>query len=252
MNTRIRSRLERAARVREFCRAHTSDDPAYATALASLEENLTRAEAIAGREQQGRTASRTARNRRRELRKAIHNQLLHYLVAVVERGAGERPELADSIRLPNIGLTYRGYLTAVKGLLGIAEPAKEFLLAQGMSPSFLDVLGRTVAELEALTDAARTSRRDHMGARADFEVVADQLLKDVHVLAGIYQFHFGTDQQLMSEWQAVRQVPGLPRPKLTVEDGGAAEQPKQGQVQEPEQGKDGTAQPGQDGSSRVA
>jgi hypothetical protein len=244
MNRRVRTKLERAARVREFCRAHPSEDPAYATGLASLEENLTRAEAIAAREHQGLTASRTARARRRELRKTVHTQLLHYLVAVVDRGAKERPDLAEAIRLPRSGLTYRGFVTTVKGMLAAAEPEKAFLMTQGMSDSLLADLGRLVGDLETASEGARTSRRDHMGARADFDVVSEQLLKDVRVLSGIYHYRFGTDQQLMAEWDSVRQVPGLPRPKLTVEIGGAVEQPKQE--------KDGTASPGQSDSTRVA
>ena len=238
MNRRVRSKLEMAQRVREFCRAHPSDDPGYATGIASLEGNLGRAEAIAAREQHGITRSKVARSRRREIRNAIHSQILYYLMKVVDRAVGERPDLVEAIQLPSHSLSYREYAVAVRGILAAAAPEKELLIRLGMSPGLLDQLERMVEDLEAASEIARTSRRDHMGARIDFDVVCDELFKDVRLLGGIYQWKFGSDPQLMAEWEVVRHVPGLPRPKLTVEEGGAIEPPKEGT--------------GQDGSSRVA
>ena len=47
MNAMLRRRLERAARVRDFFRAHKTDGAGEGTALARLEELLQRAEALA-------------------------------------------------------------------------------------------------------------------------------------------------------------------------------------------------------------
>jgi hypothetical protein len=44
MKALVRRKLEMAARVREFTRAHVSTEPGYRPALAVLEEHLTRAQ----------------------------------------------------------------------------------------------------------------------------------------------------------------------------------------------------------------
>lgn len=252
MNTRIRRMLEMIARVREFCKAHPSDDPAFATDFAVFEQHIAKAEEIASREQGGRAAGRAARLRRRELRKELHFRILHYLVAVVDRAAKELPELAELIALPSSNLTYRGFVDATRHILAAAAPHKALLVRNGMSDTLLDDLGQRVAELEAATDAARTSRRDHIGARFDFDVVGAELLEDVRVLGGIYRYRFGTDQQLMAEWEVVRQVPGLPRPKLTVESGGQQPEAAPQPAEAPKQEKDGTAPSGPGSSPRAA
>ncbi len=213
MDVRFSRRIERATRVREFCKAHPLPDPAYATALAALEEAIARAQAIADRQHQGLAAARAARGRRRQLRKDLHTQILKYLVAVGDLIAAERPELAEKLGLPRSDLSYRSFVTAVRGMLASATPEKELLVKKGMSETLLDDLGRMVDAMEAAGETARTSRREHIGARADFDVVSFELAKEIGVLEGLYRYRFGADAELMAEWDAVRQIPGLPQPK---------------------------------------
>ena len=213
MDARISRRLERATRVREFCKAHPLPDPAYATALAGFEAGLARAQAVADRQHQGLKAGRVARGRRRQLRKDLHSQILKYLVAVGDVLTDERPELAEKLELPSKSLTYRRFVTAVRGMLAVAAPEKQLLVKKGMSETLLDDLGRMVDEIETAGETARTSRREHMGARADFDVVNNELAREIGVLEGLYRYRFGTDAELMAEWEAVRQIPGLPQPK---------------------------------------
>jgi hypothetical protein len=62
--------------------------------LGRLEDRLSRAKAIAERQVAGRSAARTARAHREELRRVVQSQLLRYLVAV---GVGGRPGSAGAI-----------------------------------------------------------------------------------------------------------------------------------------------------------
>jgi hypothetical protein len=57
MRKGVRGKLEMAARVRQFSRAHPSEDPGYATVLGRFEERLTRAEAIVARQYNGLTSA---------------------------------------------------------------------------------------------------------------------------------------------------------------------------------------------------
>src|SRR3989449_11644571 len=65
MNAVLRRRLERAARVRDFIRAHRTDGAGEGTALARLEELLQRAEALAAQQRAGVVAARSATMQRR-------------------------------------------------------------------------------------------------------------------------------------------------------------------------------------------
>ena len=82
MNAVLRRRLERAARVRDFIRAHKTDGAGEGTALARLEELLQRAEALAAQQRAGVVSTRSATLQRRELRHALQTKLLKYLAAV--------------------------------------------------------------------------------------------------------------------------------------------------------------------------
>ena len=72
MNTEVRRKLDMAARVREFTRAHAATEQGYAPVLTRLEELLARAEGIGARQHQGRVAAKGARARRKELRRMLH------------------------------------------------------------------------------------------------------------------------------------------------------------------------------------
>ena len=68
-----------------------------------------------------------------------------------------------------------------------------------------------VAEFETVSEAARTARRDHIGARTDLEVIAAELMGQVNVLDGVTRYRFGDDPEVMAEWKAAKQVLGVPR-----------------------------------------
>lgn len=69
-----------AAGVRDFIRAHPGDGASYASGLSHFEERLVRAEALATQQRSGLIAARAASARRKELRSALHFQLLPHLV----------------------------------------------------------------------------------------------------------------------------------------------------------------------------
>ena len=211
MNSMVRRKLDMASRVREFTRAHAGSDPGYPTVLARLDELLPRAEAIAARQHQGRVAARGAQAGRMELRRELHSQLMHYLVAVGSFAAKDQAELSERFKLPDINATNQAFLTSVKALLVAAEGQRDLLAKQGLVLTSLDEIRRMVADFEAAGETARTARRDHIGARADLEVIATELVEQVKVLDGITRYRFGKDPEVMVEWKAARQLLGLPQ-----------------------------------------
>jgi len=192
----IGRKLEMAARVREFSRAHVSTEPGYGPALARLEERLTRAKTMDARFHEGLKVVREARARRVELRRVIHIKVVSYLVALDELAAG----------LPNTA-----FITTVKGLIGDAEQHKEKLVELGMPATLLDELTTRVADFETVSESMRTARRDHIGARQDFEAICIDIMELVKLIGGITGYRFGNDREVMAEWRAARQIPRQPR-----------------------------------------
>ena len=211
VNTQFRRKLEMAERVREFTRARATSEPSYAPVLTKFQELITRAQQIVARQHQGRLDATGARDRRKDLRRMLQFQLVHYLVAVGSVATKDQAELAARFKLPSTNSTNTVFLTSVKALLVVAEGQRDLLVQGGMEPALLENLGRMVADFEAVSEAARTARRDHIGARADIEVIATELMEQVKVLDGITRYHFGNDPEVMAEWKAAKQVLGLPR-----------------------------------------
>lgn len=207
MNITVRRKLEMATRVRTFSRAHPSTEPTYTTVLGRLEERLTEAEAIATKWQEARGAASAARNRRRELRRIVHFQLLKYLVAVGTVAAKTRMDLATEFRLPSVGANNQAFLTTVKALAAAAEQQRDALVAAGMAPALLEQLQQKLAEFEVASEEARARKLSHIGARADLALIAGELMDAVRVLDGINRWRFANDPDVMAEWQAARHLP---------------------------------------------
>src|SRR2546427_3996943 len=138
MNAVLRRRLERAARVRDFIRAHRTDGAGEGTALARLEELLQRAEALAAQQRAGVVATRSATMQRRELPHALQTKLLKYLAAVGAVAAKGNTELAPQFRLPPSGPRHQGVLPAAPGVLEQARGQKELLVSRGMAGTLGD------------------------------------------------------------------------------------------------------------------
>ena len=111
-------------------------------------------------------------------------------------------------RSPSGNATNSSFVTSGKSLVAVAEGQKELLAQEGMSATLLDELTKMVAEFEIILEAVRTARREHIGARADLEVITAELLKVVKVLDGITRYRFGMNPEMMAEWGAVKQVLG--------------------------------------------
>ena len=209
MNARVRRKLEMAARVRTFSRNHPSDEPTYATVLGRFEARLARAEAIAARQHEARLAARGAGDRRRALRRLVHFELLPYLIAVGNVAARDQAELADQFKLPDSNANNQAFLAAVKVLVATAVEERAVLVAAGMAPALLDELQRMFAAFQSASEEARATRLSQVGARADLQKIAGDLMEEVRVLHGLNRWRFGKQPEALAEWLSARHLPSL-------------------------------------------
>jgi hypothetical protein len=198
-------------RVREFVRARAATEPAYGPVLPRLEELLTRAGTILARQHDGRVAARVASNHRAELRRKLQLELVHYLVVVGSIASKGQTEVSGLFRLPATNVSNTAFLVAVRSLLAAGRALHDPLVKAGMSETLLDDLGKMVAEFETASEAARTARRDHIGARLELDSITTELTEQVHLLDSITRYRFGVDSDVMGEWKAARVVLGRPR-----------------------------------------
>ena len=178
MNALLRRRLEMAARVRDFLRAHKTDAVGEGLGLAKLEELIGRAEALDGQQRAGVVTTRLSTKHRKGIRRALQSKLLLYLRALGGLGDPENGEAAVQFQVPPSNASHLALLTAGRDMLEKATGQKDVLLSRGMPPTLLDDLAGALGGLEKTIESTRAGRRDHVGASADLKAVAVSGLGD--------------------------------------------------------------------------
>jgi hypothetical protein len=209
---RTRRRLEMGARVLEFARLHPDTSPAFVSAVARLQERLARADVLAHQQMDGRSAVHVATARKAELRRLIKRTHLHHLISVAEVASVEEPELAQVFLLPHDATTYRGFQTAASGLAAEAQSRKAILLKHGLAEEVLTGLEVALDQFETVLEQGAAGRLQHVGATADLDRVAEEVVQIVKVMTGLIRVRFATQPELLSAWDSASNVVAASRP----------------------------------------
>lgn len=220
MNATLRRRFEMAARVRDFLRAHKTEEGAEAATLARLEELLQRADALAAQQRAGVLARRAAAGQRQEVRRALQTRMLRYLARVGAAAATEDAQLAAQFQLQRTPTSHQAVLTMARGMLDKALAQKELLLRRGLSEKLLADLTAAVTEFEQTLESSRASLREHVGASAELESVAHEVLEQVRLLDSLVRYRFGDNAELMGAWASAHNVAGPFRSRTEPAGGG--------------------------------
>ena len=213
MNAVLRRRLEMAARVRDFLRAHRTEGVEGA-ALTRLEELVQRAEALAAQQRAGVLAVRGSIEQRAAVRRALQSTLLLYLSGVGAVAAEENAELGAQFQLPQHRVPNQAFVTLAQGMLARAMEHREVLVRRGLSETVLTDIAAALAQFELTLEVARAGRREHVGASADLRAVASAITRQVRLLDGLVRYRSGGDAELMSAWASARNVLGPVRLKV--------------------------------------
>ena len=213
MNTDVRKKLERIAGVRDFSRAHPSDDPSHVATLARLEELYQRAETLVAQQQTARTDELAGTSRRDELRDQLQSHLLRHVVRYGELVARDNPPLIGKFRLPSRRTNNKVYLVTARNIRALALANKEALLQAGLSDQVFTSFSEAVDQFEKASEAIRLGRVAHVGARAELETLTSELLDVIERLDTFNRFRFKESQELSAAWQSIRRVPALFKPK---------------------------------------
>jgi hypothetical protein len=212
MNALTRRRLEMGTRALEFGRAHPDESPGYTAALTQLQAQLTRSRQLATQQREGILQVRAASARKQELRRTIRRSQLVHLARVAQRAAKELPELAQKFTLVREPIPYLTFKTLASSMLAEAQRQKELLIKHGLVERVLDSLAQSLDQFDLAVEQADQGRRIHIGASADLDVVADEVVQIVRVIDGLNRFRFANDADLLAAWKAASNVIGPPRP----------------------------------------
>ncbi|HET6796852.1 MAG TPA: hypothetical protein VFH40_06795 [Gemmatimonadales bacterium] len=218
MNSRVRSVVEMGRRALAFFEAHPDQSLGSLPALSRLKELLARADQLLIQQRDGISEVRAATAEKRDLRRKIRRTHLPHFTRVAEAAAVERPELAGKLELPNEALPYLAFRTAVQGILTEAQKEKDLLLKHGLVEPALESLAAAGTQFDRAVERGLSGRRAHVGARAELEATADEVLQQVRQLDGLVRFHFADDVEARAVWRSASNTIGPPR--ASGEEGG--------------------------------
>jgi hypothetical protein len=205
MNAEVRRKLAMAGSVQEFCLAHPTDDPSYAIVLARLKECIVRAGQLAKAQLEGHVAVHSSTAQRKQLRRAVHDELRH-LARVTVVAAKTQPELVKRLQLPSINLTSQAYQTAARAALDEGLARRDLLLQHGMAVTLLDDLTAALTQYDAAVEQALAGRRTHVGAAAELEAVAAEIMDLVRLFDGLNRYRFRENADLRAAWASARNI----------------------------------------------
>lgn len=144
--------------------------------------------------------------KQRALRFTLRNQFLRPIAKVASAKLAEVPELS-ALKLPSKDLRGSSVTTAAYTMANAAAPYSATFIAAGLKPDFLDGLRALAGELEA----SRVGRSDHLIARRASTITLRAETSNgyaaLRLLDAAIEQQVPGDEQLLTEWKAVRRVP---------------------------------------------
>jgi hypothetical protein len=208
MNAKTRRKIEMAKRALDFSRAHPDASPGYTAALTRLEESVARADKLAAQQRDGIAQVRAATAWKQELRDTMRSAHLRHLAQVAKVAAREAPELPAKLSLRPGQLPYLAFRTAARSMAAEAQSQKEMLVKHGLADTVLDGLAKALDQLDEAIEQGTEGRRAHVGASAELDAVADEMVQIVRVMDALNRFRFATEPELLAAWESASNVPG--------------------------------------------
>jgi hypothetical protein len=210
MKARERRKIEMGDRAAEFSHANPADSAAYTALLGVLDQLRTRARTSAAQQLEGVAQARGGKDLRQTLEAELRSTHLPHLARVGASATQEQPEVGPTYRLKGKLRTVRGFLTAVGAMAEAARSQRELLGRHGLQDAVLDDL---TAKMSAYEEAVRQSvegRRQHIGATADLQAVAEEIVRVVQVLDGFQRLRFARDPERLAAWVGASSIRATP------------------------------------------
>jgi hypothetical protein len=81
----------------------------------------------------------------------------------------------------------------------------------GLVESVLDGLVQALDQFDAAVQNGGVGRQAHVGASAELDAVADEVVQIVNVMDGLNRYRFASDAELLAAWESASSVLATPR-----------------------------------------
>jgi hypothetical protein len=212
MNREVRKKLAMARTARDFSRKHPLADTGYGAVVDRLDATIAQMDTLATQQQGGYLTKHSATARRQVLRRRLRT-LLMLLVTIARDAAEEQPALLELFKLPASNASNATFLAVARKLLEQARAYQELLVTRGLTATLPDDLASALDEFDrSLADTAG-GKQDHVLARAELDVLSDEVSRLVSMLDGINRYRFERDPEKLIAWESARHVETGPEPK---------------------------------------
>jgi hypothetical protein len=115
--------------------------------------------------------------------------------------------------IPRDTHTYRGFQTAASGMAAEAQTRKDLLLKHGLAEEVLGGLQVALDQFETAVEQGAAGRLTHIGATAELDRVAEEVVQVVKVMNGLVRFKFANQAEVLAAWESASNVVAAPKPE---------------------------------------
>jgi hypothetical protein len=210
MNAKSRRKLEMGKRALEFSRAHPDQSVGYTAAVDRLADRLQVGDQLALQQRDGLLEVRAATRVKRELKKAMAQTHLRHLAQAARLAGREAPAIAEKFAVPPAKLPYASFRTAAGAVAAEAEGNADLLRKYGLAEPVFASLKATLEQFDAAVERGSLGRRAHVGASADLDNVAAEVVALVGLIDGMNRIRFAGEPELVAEWVNASDVRATP------------------------------------------
>ncbi len=217
MSNLVRLIMGMGTRVYEFLIAFPDPNPGFQQATVALGERLVRAVALANQQRKGKVSRRVTSGQRKALLRQLRTAELRTLEGVARAAFKDEPDIIRRFRVPAHNAAQLDFLTDARAVLAEAEAVKEVLLRYGLPETLLAELDAGLEEYDLLVTEANAGWRAHVGASADLEAVADEIMTIVRHLDALNRYRYRDNPEQLAAWLSARNIPrGNRREELPI------------------------------------
>ena len=93
-----------------------------------------------------------------------------------------------------------------------AQNQKELLVKHGLADTVLDSLVQSLDQFDQAVEQGTEGRRAHVGASAELDAVADEIVQIVKVMNGLNRFRFASNAESLASWESASNTFGPVHP----------------------------------------
>ena len=125
---------------------------------------------------------------------------------MADAAASEAAGTSARLTMPRDTTNHHAFLTAAKVALTQATSHRDLFLKYGMAADFLGEFSAILTQYEEAINQKSAAQTAHVGARADLDQVAGEIMHTVEQLDVLNRHRFRNDHELLAAWKRARNV----------------------------------------------